>query len=166
MQEISVPELKENPFTMFREKWALLSAGNEEKCNTMTVSWGGVGVFWNKNVVTIYVRPQRYTKEFLDAQETFSLSILPQEYRDALNYCGKVSGRDVEDKFKEAGITKKYADHTPYVSEAEMVFVCRKLCEGDIDPKSFSKEEYDAVNYPNKDYHHYYIAEIEHVYVK
>lgn len=166
MKEISVTELQENVFRMFREKWALLSAGDQEKCNTMTVSWGGVGVFWNKNVVTVYVRPQRYTKEFMDKQETFSLSVLPEEKKEALQYCGKVSGREVADKFTEAGLTKAFSDSTPYPAESELVFVCRKLCEGDIDPKTFMDSKNDAVFYPDKDYHHYYIAEIEKVLVK
>ena len=166
MREIKVNEWNENPFSMFREKWALLSAGDEDKCNTMTVSWGGVGVFWNKNTVTVYVRPQRYTKEFMDQKETFSLSILPESAREALQYCGKVSGRDVEDKFAEAGIHKAFEEGTPYVEEAEMVFVCRKLCEGDIDPTTFLDDKNDGTFYPDKDYHHYYIAEIEKVLVR
>ena len=166
MKEIQVEQLQENPFTMLRQKWALVSAGDTEKCNTMTVSWGGVGVFWNKNVVTIYIRPQRYTKEFIDAKETFSLSVLPQQYRDALTFCGRTSGRDCEDKFKEAGLTKAFDQDTPYAAEAELVFICRKLCEGDIDPATFSDTRYDAENYPDKDYHRYYIAEIEKVLIK
>lgn len=166
MREIKATELQENPFTLFQQKWALVSAGTKEKCNTMTVSWGGVGVFWNKNVATIYIRPQRYTKEFIDAQETFSISVLPEDYRKALQYCGAHSGRETQDKFEAAGLTKAFDGDTPYVEEAEMVFVCRKLCEGDIDPATFSDGEYDGMFYPEKDYHRYYIAEILKVMVR
>lgn len=166
MKEIKATELQENPFELFNKKWALVSAGTKENCNTMTVSWGGVGVFWNKNVATIYIRPQRYTKEFIDAQDTFTISILPEQYRDALMYCGRNSGRDVEDKFEAAGLSKAFCEETPYVGEAELVLVCRKLCEGDIDPDTFLDKENDAINYPDKDYHRYYIAEITKVLVK
>lgn len=167
MKEIKVSDIKENPFDLFSKRWALVSAGDREKCNTMTVSWGGVGVFWNKNVATIYIRPQRYTKEFIDQKDTFSISVLPDSMREALQYCGKVSGRDLNgDKFEQAGIHKAFDQDTPYVEEAEMVFICRKLCEGDIDPDTFLDRKNDEINYPNKDYHRYYIAEIEKVYVK
>ena len=69
--------LEMNPFTKIGKEWALVSAGNKNKCNTMTVSWGGVGVLWGKNVVYIFIRDSRYTKEFLDNGEFFSLSVLP-----------------------------------------------------------------------------------------
>lgn len=166
MKEIQAAEVQQNPFQLFQEQWALVTAGTKEACNTMTVSWGGVGVFWNKNVATIYIRPQRYTKEFIDAQDTFSISVLPETYRDALMYCGRNSGRDGADKFAAAGITKAFDGDTPYVGEAELVFICRKLCEGDINPATFLDAENDAINYPNHDYHRVYIAEIEKVLVK
>ncbi len=73
-QEVSIEELQMNPFTKIGKEWMLITAGNEEKHNTMTASWGGVGVLWGKNVVTAYIRPQRYTKEFVDAQDVFTLS--------------------------------------------------------------------------------------------
>lgn len=164
MKEIKVSELQDNLFDVLGKKWALVTAGTEKKCNTMTVSWGGFGIFWNKPVATIYIRPQRYTKEFIDTEATFSISVLAEEYREALKLCGSKSGRDV-DKFQEAGITPAFEAGTPYISEAELVLVCRKLCEGDIDPSTFADMENDRVNYPNKDYHRYYIAEIEHVFI-
>ena len=165
MKEIRVNELENNVYTLLNEKWALVTAGTQEKCNTMTVSWGGFGIFWNKPVATIYIRPQRYTKEFIDGEETFSISVLPEQFRDALKLCGSQSGRDV-DKFQKAGITPAFEAETPYIAEAELVMVCRKLCEGDIDPATFTDQKYDDVNYPNKDYHRYYIAEIEKVLIK
>ncbi|MDY2790374.1 MAG: flavin reductase family protein [Lachnospiraceae bacterium] len=166
MKEITVSEIKDNLFDVLKDKWALVSAGTEEKCNTMTVSWGGFGIFWNKPTATIYIRPQRYTKEFIDACDCFSISVLPEEFREALKYCGVKSGRDVADKFEAAGITKAFEDGVPYVKEAQMVLVCKKLCEGDIDPDTFLEKENDAINYPNKDYHRYYIAEIKKVMVQ
>ena len=71
----------------------------------MTASWGAMGVMWGKNAVTVYIRPQRYTKEFVDREDTFTISVLGEKYRKALNYCGKVSGKNADNKIKEAGLT-------------------------------------------------------------
>lgn len=166
MKVISASEVKENPFDLLNKTWGLVTAGNEDKCNTMTVSWGGVGVFWNKPVATIYIRPQRYTKTFIDQEETFSISFLGDEYRETLTYCGRTSGADVEDKWAGANLTPTFDEGTPYVKEAKMVFVCKKLCEGDIEPEGILDPANDEANYPNKDYHRYYIAEITKVLVE
>ena len=100
----SVPydSLSLNPFTKIGKEWALLTAGDENGFNTMTVSWGAMGFMWGKPSVTVYIRPQRYTKEFVDTRDTFTLSFYPAEKKDALSYLGKVSGRD-EDKVKKVG---------------------------------------------------------------
>lgn len=73
-REIKIEELQFNPFTKIGKEWLLITAGDEKKHNTMTASWGGVGVLWGKNVVTTYIRPQRYTKEFVDAQDVFTIT--------------------------------------------------------------------------------------------
>lgn len=165
MKNVKIDELELNVFTTLAKKWALVTAGTKDKCNTMTVSWGGFGVFWNKNVATIYIRPQRYTKEFIDANEYFTISVLAEDYREALQICGRESGRD-GDKFAKAGITPAFVGDVPYVEEAEMVLVCKKLCQGDIDPASFENPADDETYYKEKDYHHYYMAEIVDTYVK
>ena len=92
-KEIKPEELNFNPFTRIGSDWMLLTAGTEDKFNTMTASWGGAGVFWGKPAVTCYIRPQRYTKEFIDKEELFSVSFLKDGHRDALKLCGSVSGR-------------------------------------------------------------------------
>ena len=79
-QEIKPEELKINPFEMIGAEWMLITAGDEQAHNTMTAAWGGLGYIWNKNVATIYVRPQRYTKEFIDRNETFTLSFFGKDY--------------------------------------------------------------------------------------
>ena len=92
-KKISVQELNCNPFTLIGDEWMLVSAGNEASgYNTMTASWGGLGVIWNKPVATIYIRPQRYTKTFIDSQETFSLCVFDESYKKQLGYLGRVSG--------------------------------------------------------------------------
>ena len=126
-QPYPIDMLNMNPFTKIGKEWALISAGDKNKCNTMTVSWGGVGVLWGKNVVYIFIRDSRYTKEFIDNGEFFSMSFFDEKYRDALSYCGKESGRNVDDKFKGAGLTPAFRHNIPYPDEANLVLLCRKM---------------------------------------
>lgn len=107
-QPYPIDMLDINPFTKLSKEWALVTAGDKEKSNTMTVSWGGTGVLWGKNVVFIFIRESRYTKDFIDNGEFFSLSFLSEKYRDALKYCGAHSGRG-EDKWSKAGLTLLHA---------------------------------------------------------
>lgn len=121
---------------------------------------------WGKNVATAYIRPNRYTKEFVDQTDHFTLSFLPEEERKTLNYCGTVSGRDVEDKWAAAGLHPYPVDGTTGVEEAEMIFVCKKLYHQEMKPECFDAPENDERWYPEKDYHIMYMAEIEKVLVK
>ena len=93
-KEMKAEELQFNPFTKIGKEWMLVTAGDEEKHNTMTASWGAMGIMWGKNVATVYIRPQRYTKEFIDKEERFTVSFFSEEYRQALEVCGSKSGRD------------------------------------------------------------------------
>ena len=92
-KEVKIEDLSFNPFNKIGKQWMLLSAGTEENCNTMTASWGGLGIMWGKQAATVYIRPQRYTKEFVDNSELFTISFLAEDYRKALNFCGSFSGR-------------------------------------------------------------------------
>ena len=162
LRNIDPKQITKNPFAMIGEQWMLITAGNGEKCNTMTASWGGVGVLWQTPVATCYVRPQRYTKQFLDAEEYFTLTFFGEEYRDALKLCGTRSGRDV-DKVKECGFTVKCAAcGAPYFEEAGLVIVCRKRYVQDFDPAAIP-DDVKEKQYPNKDYHTMYIGEIVEV---
>lgn len=164
-KEIDIKSLQFNPFTMINDEWMLLTAGNKQKCNTMTVSWGSLGVLWNKPAATVYVRPTRYTLEFLDRESSFSLCVLGEDHRPALNYCGSHSGRD-GDKIKAAGLTPVFEGETPYFAEAKLVLVCKKLYKQDFSPACFLDQSLDAANYPKKDYHKMLIGSIEKVLVK
>lgn len=164
-KEISPEELVLNPFTKIGKDWLLITAGDSAKANTMTASWGAMGVMWGKNAVTVYIRPQRYTKEFVDNNECFTISVLGNEYRKVLGYCGSASGRGI-DKIKEAGLTAWVTDGTVGIGEAELVMVCRKMYEDTIKPECFDDKEQDGRWYPEKDYHTMYIAEVMKVYVK
>lgn len=164
-KEIKPEELQKNPFTMIGKEWLLATAEHEGKANTMTASWGGVGVMWGKNVAFAVIRPQRYTKEFIDASESFSLSVLDESFRKTYSYLGTVSGRD-EDKIAKSGLTIVHEGETPYFAEANTVLVCRKLYAQEYQPECFLNGELDAKWYPGKDYHTMYIAEIEKVLVR
>ena len=159
-KEIKPEELNFNPFTRIGSDWMLLTAGTEDKFNTMTASWGGAGVFWGKPAVTCYIRPQRYTKEFVDNSDYFTLCFFDESYRKALNLCGSTSGRDV-DKIKECGFTVQAgAGNAPYFAEAELVLVCRKLYRGTLTEDQFVDPAVAEKNYPEKDFHDFYIGEV------
>ena len=163
MKEINANEF-DNVFDKIGKEWALLSAFDETKkeglCyNTMTVSWGGLGVLWNKNVFFCFVRPQRYTKEFIDKTQTVSLSFFDEKYRDSLVICGKESGRD-GDKIKKANLNVKIHENTVVFDEAKYTLVGRKLYEGDILESGFVDKSIIDACYPSKDYHTMYVCEI------
>ena len=165
MKVIKPEELNKNVFSMIGKEWLLVTAEKEGKVNTMTASWGGLGVMWGKDVAFIVLRPQRYTKEFVDAGETFSLSVLGGERRKTLNYLGTVSGRD-EDKVAKSGLTVEREDGTPYFGEADTVLICRKLYRQDMTPESFLDAEIREKNYPNNDYHRVFVGEIKKLLIR
>lgn len=158
-QPYPIDVLEMNPFTKIGKEWALVTAGNKSKCNTMTVSWGGVGVLWGKNVVYIFIRDSRYTKEFIDNGDFFSISFLDNAYRDALNYCGAHSGRDV-DKFEEAGLTPAFRHSIPYPDEANFVILCKKMAAVPITEDSFVDPSISKKWYADGDMHTMYVGEI------
>ena len=143
--------------------WMLISSGNEEKFNMMTASWGGLGVLWNKNVTFSFIRPQRYTIDFIESNDYYALSFYDKKYRESLNYCGKFSGRDV-DKMKESKLTPVFDSNTVYFAEASLVLICKKIYEQQMDPECFIDKGLET-NYPQKDYHKVFIGEIEKVLV-
>ena len=151
--------LEMNPFTKFGKEWALVTAGSKAKCNTMTISWGGVGVLWNKNVVYVFVRDSRYTKEFMDNGEFFSLSFFKEDYRAALSYCGAHSGRD-EDKFKKAGLTPAFRHSIPYPDEANFVMLCRKMAAVPMPEEVLNDKSIIDNFYKDGDMHTMYVGEI------
>ncbi|MGO1044151.1 flavin reductase [Clostridioides difficile] len=164
-KEVKIEELQFNPFTKIGKEWLLITAGNSDKFNTMTASWGGVGVYWSKNVVTTYIRPQRYTKEFVDNNDTFTIAFFDEKYREALNICGTISGRDIN-KVEKAELTPYFVDDTVAFEEANMILVCKKLYHDTMPPENFDAKENDEKWYPNKDYHTMYISEVVKVLIK
>lgn len=154
--------LDQNVFSLIGDQWMLITAGTQEKCNTMTASWGGLGVLWGHPVATVYIRPQRYTLEFVEQEDSFTLCFFGEEYRKALSLCGSKSGREI-DKVKECGFTVATAEGAPYFEEADLVLVCKKAYWQDMDPTHFLDGEIDGKWYPQKDYHRIFIGEIVEV---
>ncbi len=160
---IKPEEERGNVFSRIGRQWMLITAGSKERYNTMTASWGGLGVLWGKDVATCYIRPQRYTKEFVEREEYFTLSFLPEECREILNFCGTKSGRDV-DKGRECGLVSEEAEcGAPYFAQAELVLVCRKLYRQDMEESCFLDPSLLGKWYPEKDLHRMYVGEIEQV---
>lgn len=118
--------MKINPFERFDKDWALVTAGTGERFNSMTVSWGSMGTLWGKPIITLYVRPDRFTCGFLRDNDTFTVSFYPEACRKALLAMGTLSGRDT-DKPKAAGLTPKPVSDSVTYEEASETFVCRKL---------------------------------------
>lgn len=159
-QPFTVDFMECNPFEKIGKDWMLVTAGNEEKANTMTASWGGMGVMWGKNAAFIVVRQSRYTKEFIDRENAFSLSFLDGKYRSLMKFLGSISGRD-EDKIKAAGVELDYINGIPYVDTANLVLICRVMSATELNKDDFIDMGIDGQWYPDgEDYHTLYIAEV------
>ena len=156
--KIDPKSLDLNAFSAIGEKWMLITAGTKEKCNTMTASWGALGVLWGAPMATVYIRPQRYTKQFVDENEYFTLSFFPEQYRQQLSLCGTKSGREV-DKVKECGFTVAEGEGgAPYFEQAELVLVCRKRMAVPMDPAAMPEDVKEK--WYEGDYHTMYWGEI------
>jgi len=160
---IKASSLSENAFNLIGKEWMLVSAGNSKHYNTMTAAWGAIGVLWHKNISIIYIRPQRYTYQFIESNEIYTLSFFSDEYKNVYKICGSTSGREVN-KAEEAGITPLETDFGSIgFKEARLIIECRKLYHQDLDPSKFLDEDIES-HYPLKDYHRMYVGEILNVY--
>lgn len=159
LKKIEPEDIYQNTFRLIDEDWFLLSAGNTLTFNTMTASWGGMGILWNKPVVFCFVRPQRYTYKFMESNSIFTMSFFNEEHREALNLCGKASGRNI-DKMKATGLSPfESPNGSVFYEQSRLMLECRKLYFSDINPENFNLPGIHA-NYPLKDYHRMYIGEI------
>ncbi|MDO4977323.1 MAG: flavin reductase [Eubacteriales bacterium] len=165
-QKVDINKLPFNPFEMIGNEWTLITAEKDGVVNTMTASWGTTGVFWGKNVIQVGIRPQRYTKEFVDAANVFTVSFFGGDYKKELGYLGSVSGRD-EDKIAKVDFhVANVEEGAPSFEEAKLVLVCKPLMVTNLDPANFKDAEIDEKWYANKDYHVMYTAEIISAYCK
>ncbi len=164
-KKIAIKDFKTHPFTIFDKQHTLIASGTVENGNMMTASWGAFGTLWNKPVAIIFVRPSRYTWEFIEKTSQFSLNFFTKEYKSVLDYCGNVSGRK-ENKILNAGLTPAL---TPqgylYFTEAELVLSCRSLYRDELVPERF-RETFIHQHYRRGDYHSIFIGQIIEIYEK
>lgn len=164
-KEVAPSAFHANPFDLFSNALSL-SVGNKDKMNAMTIGWGGLGVLWGRDrpVVTVYVREDRFTHQFMEDNEYFVVEALPREYDKAIHYLGQVSGRD-EDKMKGSGLTVKFTEQgTPYFEEGNLMFVCKKIYGAPFNQNGFGEWAKDY--YKDKPLHSVYIGQIEKIMTK
>ena len=163
LQKIDLATCTFNPFDKIGKQWMLITSGSLNNYNTMTASWGMMGFIWRKPVINIVVRKQRYTYEFVEKNDLFTVSFYPESYKKALTFCGTKSGRDVN-KAKECNLTPMEFDNSVAFAEAEMVFVCKKQYVQDLQEDCFLDKTIADEVYPQKDFHRSYVGEIIAVY--
>ncbi len=154
-------ELKTDIFGLFDREWALVTAGTRERFNTMTVSWGGAGTLWGKPVVTVYVKPVRFTHGFLEENDFFTVSFFPEACRKALLLLGSESGRD-GDKVAKAGLTPKFLENAVTFEEAHTTLLCRKIYRQDLDTAAMPEKVVNAF-YKTEAAHTMYIGEVAEI---
>ncbi len=164
-KSITANNLKDNIFDLLAKDWALVAAGNKAAYNMMTAAWGGFGCLWNKNVCYVFIRKSRLTFEFIENNETLSLSFFDEKYRDILSLCGKKSGRDI-DKMKDVPLTPfSFEDGTVAFKEARLIMNCRKMAVSDISSFDFSDKSVLKF-YEDNDFHNLYICELKDILIK
>lgn len=158
--------LNENFFRLINKDWMLVTAGNAQHFNTMTASWGALGILWNKHIAICFIRPHRYTFGFADHSDYYTLSFFDETYRDILNYCGSYSGRNV-DKMAITGLKPvETALGNIIFQQARLILECRKIYADFLKPEYFIDPSIDGKIYPAKDYHKFFIGEIVECYIK
>ena len=161
-RKIDIGSFAIKPFEAIGQKWALITAQKDGKVNTMTASWGGIGVVWGKSAVTVYIRPQRYIREFVEGSEYFTFTLF-DGYKKELNVLGSKSGRD-GDKIREVGFHVETVGGQPAFREGKTVFVCKKMYCGRFAPENFVETGIIGSCYPKQDFHYIYIGEITAIY--
>lgn len=160
--EIPYQKLRVNPHNLFENRWLVLTCGDLSRndYNGMTIAWGSLGTMWHRPFVQVVVRPTRYTFEFMNQYDQFTVCAFPESRKDALQVMGSRSGRDC-DKISEAGLTPVPSGKvaSPAYEEAELVIECRKIYFDDMTPQGFVDPEIER-NYPKKDYHGIYFGEV------
>lgn len=158
---IEPKNIKDNLIKCFADEWALITAGNKDGYNMMTASWGFAGEMWGADSMAVVVRPQRYTMEFIDNSEYFTVSFYGNN-KDIHKVCGKQSGRTVN-KTEEAGLTPVMGEKYVYFKEARMVFVIKKQFVQQLGEASFCDKAIPERWYPDKDFHYMIIGKIEKI---
>jgi flavin reductase (DIM6/NTAB) family NADH-FMN oxidoreductase RutF len=163
-RDVAIDDFHYDP-AQLRDHWLSLFAGDfgSGSYNAMTISWGSYGQIWNKMFFQVFVRPTRYTFEFMEKYDTFTLNAFGPEYKRVLSILGSKSGRD-GDKIALTGLTPTASLEVaaPCFKEASLVIECRKMYWQDIDSAHFLDSTIKG-NYAKKDYHRVYFGEIVHI---
>lgn len=141
------------------QNWLLITCGNINDYNMMTASWGTFGILWNKPIAQVFIRPSRYTFEYILKNDYFSISFFDSSYKDTLNILGSKSGRDF-DKMNIEGLKAiDYEGKTVFFEQAKQVLICKKIYSLKMQSENI---ETDIKNnfYKNGDYHHIFYGEI------
>lgn len=164
-KQISPDRIPGNIIKMLNNDWMLITAGNNEKFNMMTASWGGLGVLYNKPIAICFINPTRYTYQLMEKNDTYTLTFYTETYRDALQYCGSNSGRNT-DKVKGSGLTPITTPAgSKAFSEAWLIIECRKLVSQSLSHEALSDEKLKE-EWLGKQLHKMFIGEIINVWVK
>lgn len=165
LHPVELETISNQAVSAFGKTNALLTAGTRETCNTMTIGWCGLGRVWNLPACTVYVRPERYTYQFMEESEYFTVCGFSAENREKLALCGTKSGRDI-DKFAACGFTVQYgAGDAPFIAEAEWVLACRKLYAQDMTGDCLSDPR-PGKFYQGEEWHKMYIGEVVEAYAR
>lgn len=174
-QSIKIEDIKLNPMTMIGCEWWLITAGTEANgYNTMTASWGHLGAIWERPegkahmglpTAVVYIRPHRYTRELMDREDTYTLSVFEPKYRKALAYLGTHSGRD-ENKVGKTELTPVFENGITYFEEAKMVLICKKIYHAPLVEEGFVDRSLIDSNYKERDFHEMYVGEIRKVLIR
>lgn len=163
MKRIDPFELSLSIFNEIGKKGFLLLSGEEQNHNSMTVGWASLGYLWKKPMAFVYVRPQRYTYEFMEKYDYFSINFFSQDYHDILQLFGTKSGREIDKMHPQKITPLNFENKTNYYKEAEMVLICRKVYIEDLKPENFVDKTF-LKNYPMNDFHRIYYGEIETIF--
>lgn len=160
--EIQANDLNINIFKLYSD-WMLLTAGEWGNFNSMTIAWGSMGLMWKYPVIMVGVRPTRYTYDFIDQYNSFTVCVFGKDYKEALTILGTKSGRDT-DKIKESGLTpcKSNRVDAPCYKEAKLVFECSSIYQDDLEKANSTKPVKDF--YKESEYHRFYIGAIKGIY--
>ncbi len=161
--QTDIRNISESAVKLINDDWALVTTCADGKKNTMTVSWGGLGELWGRDVAFLFIRPQRYTYELLEKSEWLSVSFFGGERKKEMMFCGRNCGRDV-DKFDAAGLSTVELDGVTCVEQAKVNLVCKKIAFQDLNPAGFLDETIEN-EYTNHDYHRVYVVQIMKTYI-
>jgi flavin reductase (DIM6/NTAB) family NADH-FMN oxidoreductase RutF len=153
-------DIQDNLFRAIDKEWMLITAGTPDSFNTMTASWGATGILWNKTIAICFVRPQRYTFQFIEKADLYTLSFFGHRYKPILKHCGTTSGRDT-DKIRDTGLVPLVSSNGGiYYEQARLVLECEILYKDRLEENNFKVKDVIGKNYPSRDFHTFYIGEI------